>query len=141
MGNWTPDGLIGQMFSVITKHVPLPVPSPLLWGDEAACRLRSSILDDLQISKYMYPFEFPCAPVKVVDLFVNCYGPVNGAYSSLNDAGRRAVHEELTVLWTRNNRATDGTTRIAAEYIELVGTTPSTAARERSSMCCALSQP
>jgi ubiquinone/menaquinone biosynthesis C-methylase UbiE len=33
MGNWTPDGHVGQMFKVIGRHVPPPpVPSPLLLG-------------------------------------------------------------------------------------------------------------
>src|SRR4028119_1450210 len=33
MGNWTPEGFIGQMFKIIGKHVPPPplMPSPLLW--------------------------------------------------------------------------------------------------------------
>ena len=36
LASWTPDGFIGQMFGVITRHVPGPpgVASPLLWGTE-----------------------------------------------------------------------------------------------------------
>jgi 2-polyprenyl-3-methyl-5-hydroxy-6-metoxy-1,4-benzoquinol methylase len=35
MGNWTPEGHVGQMFKLIGKHVPPPhVPSPLLSGDD-----------------------------------------------------------------------------------------------------------
>src|SRR4028119_2091218 len=43
MGNWTPEGFVGQMFKVIGKHVPPPalMPSPLLWGDEARVRERA----------------------------------------------------------------------------------------------------
>ena len=68
------------------------------------------------------PFEYPFAPPKVVDLFVEYYGPTNRAYASLNNEGRRALHDDLTALWIRNNTATDGTTRVPAEYIEAVGT-------------------
>src|SRR3954454_1622555 len=37
LASWTPEGFIGQMFRVITSHVPGPagLPSPLLWGTEA----------------------------------------------------------------------------------------------------------
>jgi SAM-dependent methyltransferase len=36
LASWTPNGFIGQMFGVITRHVPGPpgVASPLLWGTE-----------------------------------------------------------------------------------------------------------
>ena len=36
LASWTPDGFIGEMFAVITRHVPGPpgVPSPMLWGTD-----------------------------------------------------------------------------------------------------------
>jgi hypothetical protein len=125
MGNWTPEGHIGQMFKVIGKHVPPPpyFPSPLLWGDEATCRQRLGTgVNGLKITRYMYPFEYPFAPAKVVDFFIEYYGPTNRAYSSLTDDGRKALHDDLTALWSKNNVATDGTTLVQAEYIEVIGT-------------------
>jgi ubiquinone/menaquinone biosynthesis C-methylase UbiE len=125
MGNWTPEGHIGQMFKVIGKHVPPPpyFPSPLLWGDETTCHQRLGAgVRSLKITRYMYPFEYPFAPAKVVDFFIEYYGPTNRAYGSLNDAGQKALHDDLTALWTRNNGATDGTIRVLAEYIEVIGT-------------------
>ena len=125
MGNWTPEGHIGQMFKAIGKHVPPPphFPSPLLWGDEATCRQRlGTAVTDLTITRYMCPVEYPFTPAKVVDFFIEYYGPTNRAYSSLNKDARRALHEDLTALWTRNNVGTDGTTRVQAEYIEVIGT-------------------
>jgi SAM-dependent methyltransferase len=124
MGNWTPDGHLGQMFKVIGKHVPPPhFPSPLLWGDEATCRQRlGAAVNDLTITRYMYPFEYPFAPAKVVDFFIEYYGPTNRAFGSLDDASQKALHDDLTALWARNNRATDGTTRVLAEYVEVIGT-------------------
>jgi len=126
MGNWTPEGHIGQMFKVIGTHAPPPAifPSPLLWGNEATCRERLGVgVKDVSITRYLYPFEYPFEPAKVVDFFIENYGPTNRAYLSLNDDGRAALHDDLTALWTRNNTATDGTTRVLAEYIEVLGTT------------------
>ena len=48
-------------------------------------------------------------------------GKKNRAYASLG-ATRQALHTELTELWTRNNIATDGTTHVLSEYIEVTGT-------------------
>jgi hypothetical protein len=79
-------------------------------------------VNDLKITRYMYSFEYPFAPAKVVDFFIEYYGPTNRGYSSLTDEGRKALHDDLTALWTRNNVATDGTTRVQAEYIEIIGT-------------------
>lgn len=124
MGNWTPEGHVGQMFKIMGKHVaPAPgVPSPLLWGNETTCRERlSKGVKDLNITRYMYPFDYPFSPKKVVDFFVEFYGPTNRGFSSLDDAGKNALHEDLTALWTRNNVATDGTTKVLSEYIEVIG--------------------
>jgi len=123
MGNWTPQGHVGQMFKVIGQYAPPPAfPSPLLWGDEGTCRQRfGAAVADLTITRYLYPFVYPFGPAKVVDFFFDYYGPTNRAYAALGER-RQALHDELTALWTRNNIATDGTTHVRSEYIEVVGT-------------------
>lgn len=125
MGNWTPDGHVGQMFKVIGKHVPPPpiFPSPLLWGQEATVRERfGASVRDLTITRRLYPFEYPFGPAKVAEFFAEYYGPTNRGYASLGEAAREALHEDLIALWTRNNLKTDGTTRVEAEYIEVKAT-------------------
>jgi hypothetical protein len=125
MGNWTPEGHVGQMFKVIGRHVPPPpyFPSPLLWGNETTCRQRlGADVKELKITRHMYPFEYPFAPAAVVDFYIAYFGPTGRAYASLDDACRKALHDDLTALWARNNAATDGTTRVLAEYIEVIGT-------------------
>jgi hypothetical protein len=113
------------MFKVIGKHAPPPsiFPSPLLWGNETTCRERLGAgVIELQITRHLYPFEYPFAPDKVVDFFIEYYGPTNRAYLSLDTAGQKAMHDDLTALWTKNNVAIDGSTRVLAEYIEVIGT-------------------
>ena len=36
MGNWTPDGFVGDMFRAIGRYLPPPagLPAPPLWGDD-----------------------------------------------------------------------------------------------------------
>jgi ubiquinone/menaquinone biosynthesis C-methylase UbiE len=125
MGNWTPAGHVGQMFKVIGRHVPPPshFPSPLLWGDENTVRQRfGDAVNGLRITRYMYPFVYPFPPSKVVDFFNQYYGPTYKAYASLDDDGKKAFHQDLTAMWSANNVATDGTTHVRSEYIEVVGT-------------------
>jgi SAM-dependent methyltransferase len=123
MGNWTPEGFIGQMFKIIGKHVPPPsqMPSPLLWGDEATVRerLRDGIAD-LSLTKRRYPFHYPFPPFEVVEHFRTYYGPTNRAFAALDDTGQDALRRDLEQLWTEHNGDTDGTTSIESEYLEVV---------------------
>ena len=123
MGNWTPEGFVGQMFKVIGKHVPPPplMPSPLLWGAEATVRerLRDGVAE-LRLTKRQYPFYYPFPPSEVVEHFRTYYGPMNRAFSALDDARRDALRRDLEQLWTEHNSDTDGTTRYDSEYLEVV---------------------
>jgi SAM-dependent methyltransferase len=125
MGNWTPQGHIGQMFKVIGKYAPPPpyFPSPLLWGDEPTCKQRlGPLVGDLRFTRYQYPFEYPFSPAEVVDFFIEYYGPTKRAHTALDAAKQRELHEDLTALWAQNNVATDGGTLVWSEYAEVVGT-------------------
>lgn len=123
MANWTAEGFVGQMFKTIGKHVPPPplMPSPLLWGNEATVRerLRDGVAQ-LQLSKRLYPFDYPFAPSEVVEFYRTYYGPTNRAFATLDAAGQTALRSDLEHLWAQNNCATDGTTRYDAEYLEVV---------------------
>ena len=121
MANWTPTGFIGQMFKVTGWHVtPPPMPSPLLWGDEAIVRERlSDGFTDLQCNRRILTMDFPMTPPDAVEFFRTWYGPTLRAFAALDEAGQAALRRDLEQLWTEHNRATDGTTSIPAEYLEV----------------------
>lgn len=122
MANWTPAGHVGQMFKVIGKHAPPSplMPSPLLWGDEPTVRERlASGTTRIDVEKRRYPMKYPFPPADVVEFFREYYGPTNRAFAALDDAGRDALRADLVELWTRNNVATDGTTYVESEYVEV----------------------
>jgi 2-polyprenyl-3-methyl-5-hydroxy-6-metoxy-1,4-benzoquinol methylase len=123
MANWTPEGLVGQMFKIIGKHVP-PSPlmaSPVKWGDAATVRerLRDGI-SKLEITKRLYPMRYPFPPAEVVEFFRTYYGPTNRAFAALDADKQAALRSDLEQLWTGHNKASDGTTQIEAEYLEVV---------------------
>ena len=122
MGNWTPEGFVGGMFKIIGQHAP---PSPLMappvqWGDEAIVRQRLGTGAELTLKRRLYPFEYPFPPEEVVELFRNYYGPARKAFDALDDEGRAALSRALTQHWRNHNQASDGSTCVEAEYLEVV---------------------
>jgi len=124
MANWTQAGFVGQMFKVIGAHVPPPpMPSPILWGDEATVRERfGDGIADLQMNRRTITFDFPFSPEEVVEHFRKFYGPTQKAFAALSDDVEKqtALRRDLEKLWRENNEATDGTTSYEGEYLEVI---------------------
>lgn len=123
MANWTPEGFIGRMFKVTGRHVPPPagMPSPLTWGDETAVaeRFGADDISDLQMVRRKIDFEFLMSPDEVVEHFRLFYGPTQKAFENLDDEKRTALRSDLVALWREHNRASDGSTRVESEYLEV----------------------
>jgi hypothetical protein len=97
------------------------MPSPVRWGDEKTVRERLhygiATLDD---TRRLYPMRYPFPPAGVVEFFRAFYGPTNRAFAALDAEGQCALRHDLEQLWTDNNRESNGSTQVAAEYIEVV---------------------
>jgi len=122
MGNWTPSGFVGQMFKTMGAHVPPPqgIPAPTRWGDEATVRERlGDSVSDLHMTRRLYPFRYPFSPAEVVEFFRENYGPTNRAFASLDADKQAALRRDLENLWSEHNLATDGTTHIESEYLDV----------------------
>jgi SAM-dependent methyltransferase len=124
MANWTPEGFIGQMFKISGTYVPPPnMPSPVKWGDEETvrARLREGVAD-LQLRRRMCPFKYPFGPAEVVESFRAYYGPTQRAFDALDPDGQAALRSDLERLWAEHNQATDNTTQVEGEYLEVIAT-------------------
>ncbi len=124
MANWAPGGFIGEMLKATVRFVPLPsgVASPLLWGTEDAVRERlGGGCTSLTLTRRLITLEYPLEPADVVEYFRLWYGPTLRAFAALDEAGRDGLRRELERLWTDRNEATDGTTRVQSEYLEVIG--------------------
>jgi ubiquinone/menaquinone biosynthesis C-methylase UbiE len=123
MANWTPTGFIGKMFSVFGRHVPPPagLPSPLLWGDEAAVRTRfNGEIKELGLTRQIARMRFPFDPAGTVDFFRRYYGPTLKAFGTLEAPGQAALQRDLVELQTQHNVSTQpGETDTPAEYLEV----------------------
>lgn len=123
MANWTPTGFIGEMLKATVRFVPPPagVASPLLWGTEEAVRERlGGGCTSLAFARRLIALEYPFGPAEVVEYFRLWYGPTLRAFAALDEAGREGLGRELERLWTDRNEATDGTTRVRSEYLEVI---------------------
>jgi SAM-dependent methyltransferase len=123
MANWTPQSFIGQVFKLGAKFVPPPagMPAPVLWGDEATVRERlSEGVADLHLNRRMIDSTFPFGPAEVVEQFITFFGPTHTAFNSLDAENQEAFRGELVALWTEHNEATDGTTKVTGEYLEVI---------------------
>jgi 2-polyprenyl-3-methyl-5-hydroxy-6-metoxy-1,4-benzoquinol methylase len=124
MANWTPGGFIGQMFKTIARHIaPSGMPSPVLWSDAATVRdrLRDGIAD-LKFALHFYHFDYRFPPKEVVEFFRMNYGPMTRAFASLDAIGQEDLRTELVGLWSAHNQAADATTKVEAEYLEVIAT-------------------
>lgn len=123
LGSWTAEGFVGQMFKIIGRYAPPPsmMPSPLAWGDEATVRERlGSGVEDLRMQHRLYPMAYPFPPAGVVRLFREEYGPAIQAFRRLEPPGREALAHELEALWVQYNQGGPETTKLGAEYLEVV---------------------
>jgi len=124
MVNWTPSGLVGQMFKAIARHVPPPpgVPSAMLWGDEATVRQRlNDGIKALTLTHRTYPvWNYPFGIPEVVEFFRETYGPVQRAFAALDADGQKALRKDLEQVFSQYNRAADGTTSLESEYLEVI---------------------
>ena len=123
MANWTPEGFAGQMFKVNAKHVPPPpgMSSPVQWGTEDIVKERlADGIRDLKLTRRPIMFHYDFSPADVVEYFRTYFGPTQKAFESLDEKGQAAMRSDLEALWSGKNQATDGTTDVQSEYLEVL---------------------
>jgi ubiquinone/menaquinone biosynthesis C-methylase UbiE len=123
MANWTAEGFVGKSFAVTARHIPppVPLPAPVLWGDEATVRERlAGAAKHIATQRRTVRFEYPFPPAEVVQFFREYFGPTKMGFARLDEAGQKAHAAALEQLWREYNEASDGHTLVAAEYLEVV---------------------
>ena len=123
LANWTRSGFTGRMLAMHAARVapPAGVPSPLLWGDEAAVRER---FDErtwrVTTTVRTLTFRYPYTPAGTAELFRGAYGPTVRTFDAINEDQRAAFAAELAAHWTAHQRGNGAMTEVDAEYLEVV---------------------
>jgi ubiquinone/menaquinone biosynthesis C-methylase UbiE len=122
MANWTPRGFVGEQFKLMARNVPAPpgIPAPVLWGDETVVRERfSNGVAKLNCVPRKVEFRYPFGPKEAVQFFRQYFGPTKTAFSRLDENRQASLAAELEDHWTTHNQATDGSTMVEGEYLEV----------------------
>jgi ubiquinone/menaquinone biosynthesis C-methylase UbiE len=89
---WTPDGIVGELFATVGRHLPPPPPiaePPILWGTEPHVR---EILDgsgvDLSFDRAVVRPDPELDPSEVVPFYFESFGPLIKAREQLEPEGR-----------------------------------------------------
>jgi Methylase involved in ubiquinone/menaquinone biosynthesis len=124
MANWTPNGHTGQMFKLSSKYLPPPpMPPPIQWGiPEMVTERFGDSVKDLKMTTQIAEFIFDYGPAEVVKHFKQYFGPTVIAYKLIAPEHHEAFRADTEALWTLNNTATDGTTLVKSEYLEVIAT-------------------
>ena len=124
LANWTPDGYIGEMFAIIGRHAPPPagVQPPPRWGTEEYVReLLGDGISGLEASRHDHSSRYPSAEF-ALDYYRKWYGPTQMAFARLDDAGQRALADELLELARLRNMAGDMAQVAPWTYLEVIAT-------------------
>jgi len=123
MANWTPEGFVGKMLRAHAAIVPPPtgIPSPLGWGDEQTVRARfGEKVTTVMCTRRTLQLRFAFPPAAVTELFATCYGPTVTTLRATDPQGASRLRDELTRLFQEHNLATDGTTAVEGEYLNVL---------------------
>jgi ubiquinone/menaquinone biosynthesis C-methylase UbiE len=122
LANWTPRGFIGQLFTVVGRHLPPPagVTPPSRWGAEDHLHLLfGESASEIRITPRDFGFRYRSAD-HWIDVFRSWYGPVHTAFAALPGAGQQALEQDLRDLIARFNCSGDETMVVPGEYLEVV---------------------
>jgi SAM-dependent methyltransferase len=123
--NWTPAGLIGELFTILSGYLPAPpeyASSPPLWGGEEHVQsLFEGTGVELEFAYGSNPWRFDSAEHWVAFLEEH-YGPTLKARERLGGEGRwDDCRGEIVAMAERRNAANDGSLLLWAEYLVIVG--------------------
>ena len=120
LANWTPEGLIGQLFKVLGRHAPPPpgLKSPLQWGDVDHLR---ELFPHCRMSATRQEFMFRYLSAHHwLEMFKRYYGPTNRVFAALDETRRAALSDEILALLERFNRGGPESLVAPGEYLEVV---------------------
>jgi len=124
LANWTPDGMIGELFRIVGRFVPPPagLTSPAAWGTETRLvELFGPQAADLRTQRKQFVFRYR-SPAHWIEIFRNFYGPVHKAFGALEAPAQKALESEIHGLLARHNRGTGGVLAAPSDYLEVVVT-------------------
>ena len=124
LANWTPEGVLGESFRVIARHLPPPagLAPAVAWGDERHVRkLFGVAAAALRCTKKEFVFRYRSFE-HWLDVFRTYYGPMHKTFAALDETKQAALTSDLRQMLANRNRSGDATLVYPGEYLEVVVT-------------------
>lgn len=121
LATWMPVGMGGETFKVMAAHVPPPpgLKPVARWGTESG--LRELFGPGVRIDTAPRTFHQRYRSVDhMVDVFFEYFGPCVRAREIVGTEGFPRLRQDLFEVFSRLNRATDGTARVESEYLQVI---------------------
>jgi ubiquinone/menaquinone biosynthesis C-methylase UbiE len=122
MANLTTAGFAGHYVRAHSAVLPPPPGAPDLldWGQEEKVRaLFGDFISSVTFARRSIKLRFPMPPSAVSKLFVTCYGPTVTTLERLRPDDARDLRNEISRLIHLHNVATDGTTAVPVEFLDV----------------------
>src|SRR5262245_18604457 len=122
LANWTPEGFIGRLFSLVGSFVPPPagVRSPSAWGTETRLvEMFGPSASDIRTERKLCLFRYESAE-HWVEFFRAYYGPIHRAFAALDENRQHAFRSALITLAREWNHSQRGGLVVPAEYLEVM---------------------
>jgi SAM-dependent methyltransferase len=119
-----PQGWSGDFFGVHRQHAPPPpgLQPPLRWGtEEGVSTLLGQGAGSIE-SRPCRALQYYRSVAHAVHVFSTYFGPTIRALDTVNADAQQQLRDDLEDLFTRYNRATDGTAVIENTYLETIMT-------------------
>jgi ubiquinone/menaquinone biosynthesis C-methylase UbiE len=119
---WTPEGVIGESFRVISRYAPPPpgLEPATSWGAEAHLRkLFGASIASWQLVRKDFVFRYRSFE-HWLEIFRTYYGPIHMTFRNLDAKAQAALVQDLRELLERWNRSGDRTLVYPGEYLEAV---------------------
>jgi SAM-dependent methyltransferase len=118
LANWTPDGFLGQLSSLMSSPRGT-IPAAFGWGTDERLRDLFGVYGRIDVTRKRVAFRHR-SPTDWVDKLRAGHVPVLKTFATLDVAQQRELRRELLELVARFNRGKDGTMVVDAEYLEVV---------------------
>ncbi|MCH0540798.1 class I SAM-dependent methyltransferase [Streptomyces sp. MUM 203J] len=120
VASWTPDGVLGRVAPVVTRHLDRPpaAPPPTRWGEPDRLRAWFAPLPVSLHSRVVHVRVTYPSVAHAVAVFEDKPGPLRVHRAALEAAGRwQAARADLAALFTAHNTAADGTLAMDVPYL------------------------
>jgi ubiquinone/menaquinone biosynthesis C-methylase UbiE len=122
--SWMPTDFGGEFFATHARYAPPPpgVKPPVRWGtDSGLTELFGAATSSIK-SERRTVFQYYRSVDHAIDVFRTYFGPTNRAFQMVDAGGQASLRKDLEALFSRYNRATDGTLVLEASYLQTIAT-------------------